>query len=933
MLTSHEIRQQYISYFQDKHDHRFVPSSPVVPHEDATLLFANAGMNQFKDLFLGTGSRDYTRAVNTQKCIRAGGKHNDLEDVGKDTIHQTFFEMLGNWSFGDYFKAEAITWAWDLLTNVWGLPKDRLHATVFAGDDTDGLPPDTEAEALWARVTDINPAHITRWGKKDNFWEMGDSGPCGPCSEIHIDLTPDGNGGDLVNRNDARVLELWNLVFIQFNRDASGRLSQLPAKHVDTGLGFERITAVLQGKGSNYDTDVFAPLFTAIGGITGARPYGSALDDPIDTAYRVIADHIRCLTIALTDGAMPGNEGRGYVLRRILRRAVRHGWQTLDVHEPFLYRLVDSVVEAMGEAFPELTRNPQQVAAVIREEEESFGVTLDRGIALFNQAAGRKEAAATARIPAEDAFKLHDTYGFPLDLTQVMAEERGMAVDVTGFDELMAQARQIARAAGGRQDVDQALVDIVQKEGLPKTQFVGYDSTRCADGKIVAAFKVEATGYEKIAAPSQGDELALVVESTPFYAEAGGQVGDTGTIGGDGGWFRVDDTVQLGGVYFHLGKVTSKQLDLQAPTAVTLEVEPERRADTMANHTATHMLNRALRVHVNPDADQKGSLVDHEKLRFDFAHNAPLTDEQIEQVERTVNTDIGSDLPVYHDVAPLDEAQRIKSLRAVFGEKYGHEVRVVSIGAPVRDVLAAPDSAEWADRSIELCGGTHLSTTGDAEGLVVIQEEAVAKGIRRITACTGRSAHQAAARGDLLATRLEALKNCQDDVLANGLAELTEAIQSRPLPAVIRSLLQQGVAELQKRLREHQKQQDRAATSNVVDVARDIADAADGNLIVAAVANADAKTLRDAMDVIRKKRPAAALLLGAATGDRCAFIAAVPPALIERGLKAGDWVRHVAQAAGGGGGGRPDMAQAGGKDAAKLNEALEAGRSFATQRI
>jgi len=449
MLTSKEIRRQYMEYFTDKHGHTFVPSSPVVPHDDPTLLFANAGMNQFKDVFLSTGTREYSRAVNTQKCIRAGGKHNDLEDVGKDTYHHTFFEMLGNWSFGDYFKAEAIEWAWDLLTNVWGMPKDRLHATVFGGDEAEGLPPDTEAEELWKQVTDINPAHVSRWSKKDNFWEMGDTGPCGPCAEIHVDLTPDKSGANLVNADDPRVIEIWNLVFIQFNRDPAGKLEPLPAKHVDTGMGFERITAVLQNTGSNYDTDVFTPVFDAIGEVTKTRAYTSLLDDPIDMAYRVIADHIRCLTFALTDGAVPGNEGRGYVLRRILRRAVRHGWQTLGMHEPFLHQLVSAVVDSMSDAFPELHKAPQQVADLIREEEEAFERTLDRGIALFEQAADKAPAAAAGQIAGEDAFKLHDTFGFPLDLTQVMASERGMTVDVDGFNDLMEQAREKARAVGG----------------------------------------------------------------------------------------------------------------------------------------------------------------------------------------------------------------------------------------------------------------------------------------------------------------------------------------------------------------------------------------------------------------------------------------------------------------------------------------------------
>ncbi|MCC7147088.1 MAG: alanine--tRNA ligase [Phycisphaeraceae bacterium] len=1014
MLSSHEIRQQFIDFFVQRQGHTFVPSSPVVPHDDATLLFANAGMNQFKDVFLGTGSRPYRRAANTQKCIRAGGKHNDLEDVGKDTYHHTFFEMLGNWSFGDYFKKEAIGWAWELLTKQWGLDKTRLHATVFGGDQAEGLEPDHEAAELWKTVTDINPAHIHFGNKKDNFWEMGDSGPCGPCSEIHIDRTPDKSGAKLVNAGDARVMEIWNLVFIQFNRAPApggsngqlGKLTPLPAKHVDTGMGFERVCSVLQGKSSNYDTDVFTPIFAAIREVTKARAYGGALEDRVDIAYRVLADHLRCLTFAITDGAVPSNEGRGYVLRRILRRAVRHGRQTLGMHEPFLHKLVPALVGGMGAAFPELKKNPQHVIDVIKEEEESFGRTIDRGIELFEQAVveacGLEHAKATSspflnsvfgdtwlppglesspknevhvtnavtpfstkinlddagsiekycttykvkreniKISSKAAFRLHDTYGFPLDLTQVMAEERGMTVDVEGFGQLMEQAREISRGGGGANDPKESLVNIVQQEKLEATEFVGYDhmdlvtSTPC---RLYAVTDAHPAAYEPLEAAPQGTKVAVVTGKTPFYAESGGQVGDTGVIlQGSGTILRVEDTIKVGDVTFHLGRVEMGTFTAAGGmVALTFKIDGERRARIMANHTSTHVLNRALRSLVSATVDQRGSLVDEEKLRFDFSHNSAVTDEQLAAVERQVNADIAADLPVYYGYAPQAQALKIKGLRAVFGEKYPPTVRVVSIGVPVEKLLADPGQDEWAGYSVEFCGGTHLARTGDAEGLVILSEESVAKGIRRMTALTGKLAHQAQAQGEMLLARLEALKTAADDKLVQGVAELTTALNAAVLPAVARTRLRVGLGELQKLVKEQRKQQSQASGDQVVEEARKIAEEATGAVIVAQVPGADGQALRTAMDVIRKKLPGAAMLLAAVSGEgeeaKVSFLASVPADLVAKGLKAGDWVREVAAVTGGKGGGRPDMAQAGGKEVAKLAEALKTARDFAGGKI
>ena len=932
MLTASEIRQQYLDYFSDKCGHTVVPSSPVVPHDDPTLLFANAGMNQFKPYFLGTEQPPYHRAVDTQKCIRAGGKHNDLEDVGKDTYHHTFFEMLGNWSFGDYFKKEAIDWAWDLLVNVWNIPKERLHATYFEGDSSEGLDPDIEARDLWLRY--LPAEHVHPGNKKDNFWEMGDTGPCGPCSEVHYDRTPDKSGAKLVNADGQdSVVEIWNLVFIQFNRGTDSKLTPLPAKHVDTGMGFERIVRVLQGKDSNYDTDVFTPLFTAIQKVTGAKPYGGKMEDHTDIAYRILADHIRCLTFALTDGAVPSNEGRGYVLRRILRRAVRHGRQTFGMNEPFFYKLVDAVVDLMGDAFPELKKNPKDVAELIKEEEVSFGKTIDRGIALFEEAA-RKGGKA---ITAEDAFMLYDTYGFPLDLTQVMAEERGMSVDVAGFEKLMDEAREKSRAGGGGGDARQSLVEIVQKGGLPTTEFVGYEKTELP--AFQTALHVYRVGtncgmYKQAEQVEAGKSCAVVVEKTPFYAEAGGQVGDVGVMQVDGGTrVKITDTIKVGDVTFHLGEVVAGTLKPASTAKVALAVDKVRRMKIMANHTTTHVMNRALRNHVNKEADQKGSLVDDQKLRFDFSHKAALTEEELAKVEQQVNDDIAKDLPVYTDHVPQKKALKINGLRAVFGEKYPDIVRVVSIGVPVDDLVSKPSNKEWAGYSIEFCGGTHLPKTGDAEGFCIVSQEAVSKGVRRVTALTGSEAHKATAEADMLVHRAESLVSAPPETLAEQIEAITKAADGSTLPVVSRNRLRALMTELSQKLKQFQKEQGSQAEEAVVDSARKIADESAGPVIVAQVPNADGKTLRNAMDVIRKKHPEAAIFLAADSEGKVALMATVAKDQIGKGLKAGDWIKQVAPVVGGGGGGRPDSAQAGGKLPEKLPEALEAAKAFAAEAL
>lgn len=934
MLTSREIRQQFIDYFVERQGHTAVPSSPVVPADDPTLLFANAGMNQFKDVFLGTGKRPYTRAVDTQKCIRAGGKHNDLEDVGKDTYHHTFFEMLGNWSFGDYFKKEAITWAWDLLTNVWGLEKDRLHATVFGGDEEDGLERDEEAAELWRTATDIDPSHIHYCDKKDNFWEMGDTGPCGPCSEIHYDNTPDKSGGKLVNADDARVIEIWNLVFIQFNRNTDKSLAPLPAKHVDTGMGFERITAVLQGKASNYDTDVFTPLFDAIREETGAREYSGKLDDAIDIAYRVIGDHIRTLTFALTDGAVPSNEGRGYVLRRILRRAVRHGRQTLGMTDAFLHRLVPTVVETMSDAFPELRDHAERTTELILEEEESFGRTLDRGIALFEEAAGRAKGGV---LSGDDAFVLYDTYGFPIDLTELMAEERGLRLDRERYEERMAQQKEQSRGTGGGANARATLVELVQQLDPPATEFVGDGELEHDASTYCYVFVEGDDAFRPAESASAGSRLALVTGSTPFYSEAGGQVGDRGTIRIGDAVFEVEDTIRVGATVFHLGTLAEGEVRDVRPgggdVAIRFEVDAPRREKIMANHTATHLLNHGLRGELGEQVAQKGSLVDDEKTRFDFSHNKAVATDQLRRIEEAVNRAIDADLPVYAEVADQEDALKIHGLRAVFGEKYPPRVRVVSVGVPVGDLLGNPENAKWYDYSVEFCGGTHLATTGQAKRFAVLGEEAVAKGIRRVTCVTGERATTAVETGERLAKKAEALRSADPERLSASLTEIADELARVDVPVAAASAIRETLSELQEIVKQRAKERTKAAQGGVVDRARAIAERVDGPLTVAAVEGADGKLLRSAMDVITKKCPDTALLLGAADDEKCFFLAAVPEALIAKGLRAGDWVREVAKVAGGGGGGKPDRAQAGGKDPAKLDAALEAGRAFAAAKL
>ena len=1018
ILTAAQIRRQFVEFFEKKHAHRFVASSPVVPHDDPTLLFANAGMNQFKPLFLGqveptSPLAGLRRAVNSQKCIRAGGKHNDLEDVGRDTYHHTFFEMLGNWSFGDYFKEEAIAWAWELLTGVWGLDPDRLYATYFEGSKALGIEPDREAYDLWRAY--LPAARVLPGNLKDNFWEMGDTGPCGPCSEVHYDFRPDDErarepGYGLVNADSEGVIEIWNLVFIQHNRTGPESLEPLPERHVDTGMGFERIARVLQGKSSNYDTDVFTPLFGAIREATGARPYDGgpgSLGDEIDTAYRVIADHVRTLAVAITDGAEPSNEGRGYVLRRILRRAVRYARQTLGAEGHVLSRVAPTVVETMGEAFPELRRDPGHVVSVIEGEEEAFVRTLDHGVALFHRgfeeliadelgrahpekevvradergerhadlvlrdrATGTEEVIQTRTLgrdhvrtllggrspslPAETAFRLYDTYGFPIDLTEQMAEERGLAVDVEGFERLMAEARERSRhgAGGAADDHGLALttkaVDALRHLNIKPTD----DAPKYDSKKITARVRAIWNGSdfdEHIVASRTRptDRFAVILDRTSFYAEAGGQVGDAGRIevvdearssvraGGDPGSFVVEDARHTAGFVIHVGRAAKGEI--RVGDRVELRVDRPRRAATAANHTATHLLNLALRDRLGGHVDQKGSLVTPERLRFDFSHAGPLTDDEVRAVGESVEAGVAEDLAVHAREAALGDARAVNTLRAVFGETYPDPVRVVSIGPTVEDLLAAPDDGRWMARSVEFCGGTHVERTGRIGEFAVVAEEGVSKGVRRIVALTGAPAREAAGRAAGIGSRLAGAESLPDDHLAPEVAEIRGLVDGAEIPLPDKAAFRARLDALQERAKRSSKQAEKAGREHAVEAARALAEAGAGESFVVGEipAGSDRHALLAAMDAVRSKLEGAAVLLASRDEEagKVTIVAASTPDLIAAGLKAGDWVRAASQACGGKGGGRPDSAQGGGSDPAKLPDALDAARAFAADAL
>ncbi len=878
MMTSSEIRQSFLDFFASK-QHEIVPSSPVVLPTDPTLLFANSGMAQFKEIFLGARKSSWKRVADTQKCIRVSGKHNDLEEVGRDTYHHTFFEMLGNWSFGDYYKREAISWAWELLTVVWKMPKNRLWVTVYKTDD--------EAENLWKTLTDIDHSHILRFGEKDNFWEMGETGPCGPCSEIHFDNTEKGCGPEMVNAGSPEVIEIWNNVFMQYNRKSDGTLDELPAKCVDTGMGFERVVAVIQGKKSNYDTDVFMPLIDAVAQLSG-KPY---VDGENAVAMRVIADHLRTLSFAIADGVMPSNDGRGYVLRRLLRRAARFG-RNIGLNKPFLCELFPVLEKQMSPFFPELTARKTEIVRALRAEEESFSATLDRGIAHFNETIAELEKAGSKTFPGDQAFKLYDTYGFPLDLSVLMAAEKGYTLDAPAFERFMAEQRGRARAA--RKDNSGAENDLIShfvEQGM-KSAFTGY--TALSTGTDIVAIL---SGGQVVDSLAEGQPAELLLKETPFYGESGGQVGDTGVITTCGGaLFTVTDTRKPAqGILLHKGVLTKGSLAKGA--AVVATVDEARRNAIKRHHTATHLLNAALRKVLGSDSiKQAGSYVSPERLRFDFTWFEALTAEQITAIERLVTEYVVANRPVKTYEIPLKDVPG-SGIIAVFDEKYGDTVRVV----------------DTEGLSRELCGGTHVNHSGDIGPFRIVMETSIAAGVRRIEAQAGLPACDHTA---------------QEHAILAALAQRL-SISPADLPARVEALIEQ-TQRLEKEIKA-------AAEKNALEkgaaLAQQFAPIGGIPVLIASVGELEADPLRALVDSLRKQNPDSVILLASVADGKITFILNAGPSAQAKGVNAGKLVGAVAKVTGGGGGGKPDKAQAGGKDPAKLGEALETAKSLITQAL
>lgn len=902
MLSSKEIRGSFIEFFKS-HGHQFIPSWPVVPIGDETLLFTNAGMNQFKEYFLGHRVPSFKRAVNSQKCIRVSGKHNDLEEVGIDTYHHTFFEMLGNWSFDDYFKAESIEWGWKLLTDVYQIDPARLWATVFAGDADDNCPPDQEAADLWAKLTPLPKERVLFCGRKDNFWEMGSTGPCGPCSEIHIDQGPDRCDQQHVKGHQCRVnggcsryMELWNLVFIQYNRKVDGKLERLGANYVDTGAGLERLCSVLQGKQSNYDTDLFMPIIRATEQLAG-KHYTSKLGNKTDNAFRVIADHIRTLTFAIADGVTPSNEGRGYVMRRLLRRAARFG-RSLDLTDPFMFKLVDVVAENMGEAFAEIRQRQEFVASAIQAEEASFGRTLDRGLEIF---AGAAQRSQNKTISGEDAFQLYDTYGFPLDLTQLLAREQGLAVDADEFENLMQQQRQRARAAQKTFSLASALTGVE----LPETDdSLKYSTDQCSANLLGW---IDENGYKITGDLTPSDQVvALVLDKTCFYAESGGQVGDVGMIKTSDAEFSVEATEKIADCVLHRGKLLKGTLYMG--DQVTAAVDKGRQATTK-NHTATHILQWALQTTLGDSVRQQGSLVCSDYLRFDFTWPKALTKEQIETIETKVQEVIAQSLPVTTVEMPIEEAKQLGAM-ALFGEKYGAVVRVIGIGAESKADIPQALSKEF-------CGGTHVSNTAQIGGFAIQREESISAGVRRITALTGPG---------LVRHLLE--RSRVVDVLTDMLKAPADQVAAR-----VSKLLEDNKA-LKKELKSGGGKSAADTLSEANQLLKDAVKIGDASVIVGRLTNADIDQARTAIDSLKKKAQSAAIVLGVPQDEgKVMLLSGVTDDLIKKGLGAGDIVKVIAPIVGGGGGGRPQMAQAGGKDASRLDEALAKAKEMIAAKL
>jgi len=858
MKSSAQIRRAFLDFFVER-GHQEVPSSSLVPANDPTLLFTNAGMVQFKDTFLGVEERPYKRATSSQRCVRAGGKHNDLENVGYTARHHTFFEMLGNFSFGDYFKEDAIKYAWEFLTDICGLAPEKLWVTVFEEDD--------EAADIWLKTIGVSPERFSRIGAKDNFWSMGDTGPCGPCTEIFYDHGPEVPGGPpgTPEEDGDRYIEIWNLVFMQFNRDKSGELTPLPKPSVDTGMGLERLVAVLQGVHSNYQIDLFQSLIRAAAEVTGATDLEHA-------SLKVIADHIRSCSFLIVDGVLPANEGRGYVLRRIIRRAVRHGHK-LGCDDLFFHKLVPTLVAEMGEAYPELTVAADQVAQVLKREEQRFQETLHKGMGLLQEAIAK---AGDGVLDGDTAFKLYDTYGFPVDLTSDVAREHNLSVDMAAYEKAMEAQRSRARAAS-QFDVDDDSAAI-RALGLV-TEFVGYDHLQ-DKAKIQALI----TGGKPVDTLAEGEEGVILLAETPFYAESGGQVGDQGVISSaDGAEFAVTDTRKQGDTFAHVGKVTRGRFAVE--DEVTAEVDAQRRQAIVLHHSATHLMHAALRSVLGEHVQQKGSLVTPERLRFDFSHTAPASAEELRQVERMVNLEIRHNRAADIREMSMDEAKQAGAM-ALFGEKYGDKVRVVNIGF-----------------STELCGGTHVERAGDIGLFKIISESGVAAGVRRIEAVTGDAALQLIEAQE---SRLAQIAAMVKSDAGNVEAKVSQLIEQE-------RALEREIAALKSKL----------ASQAGADLAGQAQDVAGIKVLTAKLEGADPKSLRDMVDQLKDKLGKAVIVLAAVNGDKVSLIAGVTKAETGK-LKAGELVNLVAQQVGGKGGGRPDMAQAGGNNPSGLDAALDA---------
>ncbi|NXL77280.1 SYAC protein, partial [Leptocoma aspasia] len=959
-LTASQIRQRFIDFFREN-QHTYVHSSSTIPLDDPTLLFANAGMNQFKPIFLNTIDPSHplaklSRATNTQKCIRAGGKHNDLDDVGKDVYHHTFFEMLGSWSFGDYFKELACKLALELLTKEFGIPAERLYVTYFGGNEAAGLQPDLECKQIWLDLG-LAEGRILPGSMKDNFWEMGDTGPCGPCSEIHYDRIGDRDASHLVNQDDPNVLEIWNLVFIQYNREADGTLKPLPKKSIDTGMGLERLVSVLQNKMSNYDTDLFLPYFEAIQKGTGARPYlgqvGAEDADGIDMAYRVLADHARTITLALSDGGRPDNTGRGYVLRRILRRAVRYSHEKLNAPKGFFATLVDVVVQSLGDAFPELKKDPDMVKDIINEEEDQFLKTLSRGRRILDrkiQSLGDNKV-----IPGDTAWLLYDTYGFPADLTGLIAEEKGLVVDMEGFEEERknAQLKSQGKGAGGE---DLLMLDIyaieeLRAQGLevtddsPKYNYASDLSGTYDFGSLVATVKAIRREKKFVEEVSTGQECGIVLDRTCFYAEQGGQIYDQGYMVKDDDSredkteFTVKNVQVRGGYVLHIGTLYGS---LKVGDQVHLTIDEARRRPVMSNHTATHILNFALRS-VLGEADQRGSLVAPDRLRFDFTAKGALSTQEIKKVEGIANQMIEESKTVYAKDCPLAAAKAIQGLRAVFDETYPDPVRVVSIGIPVEELLADPSGPGGSITSIEFCGGTHLQNSSHAGPFVIVSEEAIAKGIRRIVAVTGAEARKALRKVDSLRKLLSALEakvkvqTAPNKDVQKEITDLGETLATAIIPQWQKDELREAVKALKKVMDDLDRASKADIQKRVLEKTKQVIESHPNQpwVIMEMENGASAKALNESLKLFKTNSPQTAAMLFAVDNEagRITCLCQVPQETANKGLKASQWVQEVSGLMDGKGGGKDISAQATGKNVGCLQEALKLATDFARLRL